>query len=375
MATNGSREKTGPPLIDFGWFLPSMGDAEIIGPPTREATLDYLIDVARTAEDAGFNFALIPVGTTCQDAWLVAGMVGARTERLKFLVAMRPGFIAPTLAAKMSNTLDQALKGRVLINVVTGGFPIELAADGDFLDHDERYGRTQEFMQVVRKAWTGGKAWNHEGKYYKVEGGNVFPRPYQQPHPPFYFGGASDAAKKVGAEDTDVYLLWGETVEMVRERIEDMKVRAAAVGRTLSFGLRIHVISRQTDEEARAAAEHLVSEIPDRFQEMVDKHHARGESEGEKRQRELVAASDDGWLTDHLWSGIGKARLGVGTALVGSGESVARCLQEYIDLGIGTFILSGYPHLEEAQRFGQYVMPHFAERTTTSPPTRTAAPA
>ena len=318
-----------------------MGDAESSArPPRRHARL--LIDVARAAED-GFNFALIPVGRTCQDGWLVAGMVGARTGRLKFLVAMRPGFIAPTLAAKMSNTLDQALKGRVLINVVTGGFPIELAADGDFLDHDERYGRTQEFMQVVRKAWTGGKAWNHEGKYYKVEGGNVFPRPYQSAsggHPPFYFGGASDAAKKVGAEDTDVYLLWGETVEMVRERIEDMKVRAAAVERTLSFGLRIHVISRQTDEEARAAAEHLVSEIPDRFQEMVDKHHSKGESEGEKRQRELVAASDDGWLTDHLWSGIGKARLGVGTALVGSGESVARCLQEYIDLGIGTFILS-----------------------------------
>lgn len=372
MATNGSRLKTDPHPIDFGWFLPSMGDAEIIGPPTREATLEYLVDVARAAEDAGFNFALIPVGTTCQDAWLVAGMVGVRTERLKFLVAMRPGFIAPTLAAKMSNTLDHALKGRVLINVVTGGFPVELAADGDFLDHDKRYDRTQEFMQVVRKAWTEGKNWDHEGKYYRVEGGNVFPRPYQQPHPPFYFGGASDAAKKVGAEDADVYLLWGETVEMVRERIEDMKVRAAAVGRSLRFGLRIHVVTRQTDEEARAAADHLVSEIPDRFQEMVDKHHAKGESEGERRQRELVAAAKDGWITDHLWSGIGKARLGVGTALVGSGESIARCLQEYIDLGIGMFILSGYPHLEEAQRFGQYVMPHFAGRTTTTAATAAA---
>jgi len=366
MATNGSHANTNARPIDFGWFLPSMVVAEIIGPPTREATLDYLVEVAQAAEIAGFNFALIPVGTTCMDAWLVAGMVGARTDRLKFLVAMRPGFVSPTLAAKMSNTLDQALHGRVLVNVVTGGFPQELAADGDFLDHDERYARTQEFMQVVRKAWTGGKAWDHEGKYYKVEGGNVFPRPFQQPHPPFYFGGASDAAKKVGAEDTDVYLLWGETVDMVRERIEDMKVRAANVGRSLRFGLRIHVVARQTDEDARAAAEHLVSEIPDRFQDMVDKHHAKGESEGERRQRELVAAAEDGWITDHLWSGIGKARLGVGTALVGSGESIARCLQEYIDLGIDTFIVSGYPHLEEAQRFGQYVMPHFTGRTSTS---------
>lgn len=353
-------------VIDFGWFLPSMGDAEIIGPPTRDATLDYLVDVAKAAENSGFNFALIPVGTTCQDAWLVAGMVGARTERLKFLVAMRPGFVAPNVAAKMSTTLDTQLRGRVMINIVTGGFPAELAADGDFLDHDERYARTQEFMQVVRKAWTGDKGWDHEGKYFRVEGGNVFPRPYQRPHPPFYFGGASDAAKVVGAEESDVYLLWGETVEMVKERIEDMKARAAAVGRTLRFGLRIHVVARETDEEARLAAEHLVSAIPDRFQDMVEKHHSGGESEGEKRQRELVRAADEGWLTDHLWAGIGKARLGVGTALVGSGESIARCLQEYADLGIDTFILSGYPHLEEAERFGRFVMPHFAGRMTTS---------
>jgi len=352
--------------IDFGWFLPSMGDAEVIGPPTREATLDYLVDVAKTAENAGFNFALIPVGTTCQDAWLVAGLVGARTDRLRFLVAMRPGFVAPNLAAKMSNTLDNALKGRVMINVVTGGFPAELAADGDFLDHDERYARTQEFMQVVRKAWTNEKGWDHDGKYYKVEGGNVFPRPYQKANPPFYFGGASDAAKVVGAEEADIYLLWGETVDMVRERIEDMKQRAAAAGRTLRFGLRIHVIARETDAEARDAAEALIAEVPDRFQEMVTKHHAGGDSEGEKRQRELVAAAEDNWLTDHLWAGIGKARLGVGTALVGSGESVARCLQEYIDLGIDTFIHSGYPHKEEAESFGRHVMPYFAGGTTTT---------
>ena len=178
-ATKKVKKKDAPLTIDFGWFLPTMGDTETIGPPTREPTAEYLVEVARAAEDAGFVFALVPVGTTCQDAWLASAVVAAQTEKLKFLVAMRPGFVSPTLAAKMSNTLDQALRGRVLINVVTGGFPVELAADGDFLDHDDRYERTQEFMQVVRKAWTGGKAWDHEGKYYRVEGGNVFPRPYQ----------------------------------------------------------------------------------------------------------------------------------------------------------------------------------------------------
>jgi alkanesulfonate monooxygenase len=247
----------------------------------------------------------------------------------------------------MSNTLDQLTRGRVLINVVTGGFPAELAADGDFTDHDERYVRSREFMQVVRKAWTEPKRWSHEGKHYRVENADVHPKPYQKPYPPFYFGGASDAAKDVGAAEADVYLLWGETLPMVRERTTDMRARAAAIGRTLRFGMRIHVVVRETEDEARAAAEALVSEIPEGFQKMMDRHMSNSDSEGEKRQREL---REQEWLGPNLWAGIGKARLGVGTALVGSGENVAARLREYVDEGIDTFILSGYPHLEEAVR-------------------------
>ena len=346
--------------VEFGWFLPTMGDSEVIGPPTRPATLDYLVEVAKAADEAGFKFALVPVGTTCQDAWLASAVVAGRTEKLKFLVAMRPGFVAPTLAAKMSNTLDQLTGGRVLINVVTGGYPAELAADGDFTEHDERYARTQEFMQVVRKAWTEETRWDHEGTYYRVEGGNVFPRPYQRPYPPFYFGGASEAARKVGAEETDVYLLWGETLPMVRERIADMRARAAAVGRTLRFGMRIHVIARETEVEAWAVADELVAHIPEGFQTAMDKILSRTDSEGEKRQQGMRKETEDLVIGPNLWTGIGKARVGVGAAIVGSGESVAARLKEYVDEGIETFILSGYPHLEEAQRFGKYVMPYFA---------------
>ena len=354
--------------IDFGWFLPTMGDSETIGPPTRDATADYLTDVARAAEDAGFVFALVPVGTTCQDAWMASAVVASRAERLKFLVAMRPGFVAPTVAAKMSNTLDQLTHGRVLINVVTGGFPHELAADGDFTEHDERYARTQEFMQVVRKAWLAEKRFDHEGRFYRVEGGNVIPKPYQQPCPPFYFGGASDAAKRVGAEEADVYLLWGETLEMVRERIADMRRRAAEAGRSLRFGMRIHVIVRETEDEAWAAAESMIADIPENFQSMMDRHMAKSDSVGEQRQRAMAKASESLVLGPNLWSGIGQARLGVGTALVGSGENVAARLQEYVDEGIDTFILSGYPHLEEAQRFGRYVMPQFDGRRSVAQP-------
>ncbi|HEY8171694.1 MAG TPA: LLM class flavin-dependent oxidoreductase, partial [Dehalococcoidia bacterium] len=240
---------------------------------------------------------------------------------------------------------------------VTGGFPAELAADGDFTEHDDRYVRTAEFMQVVRQAWTEPKRWSHEGRYYRVENADVHPKPYQQPRPPFYFGGASDAAKEVGAAETDVYLLWGETIPMVRERIADMRARAAALGRSLRFGMRIHVLVRETEDEARADAAALISEIPEGYQKMMDRHMSASDSEGEKRQREL---REQEWLGPNLWAGIGKARLGVGTALVGSGENVAARLREYVAEGIDTFILSGYPHLEEAQRFGRYVMPHFA---------------
>jgi len=300
------------------------------------------------------------VGTTCQDAWQASAVVAGRTEKLKFLVAMRPGFVAPTLAAKMSNTLDQLTGGRVLINVVTGGYPAELAADGDFMEHDDRYARTQEFMQVVRKAWTEEDRWDHDGNYYRIEGGNVFPRPYQRPYPPFYFGGASEAAKKVGAEETDVYLLWGETLPMVRERIADMRARATAVGRTLRFGMRIHVVVRETEAEAWAAADELIAHIPEGFQAAMDKVLSRTDSEGEKRQQGMRKETEDLVIGPNLWTGIGKARVGVGAAIVGSGESVAARFKEYVDEGIETFILSGYPHLEEAQRFGKYVMPYFA---------------
>ena len=352
--------------VDFGWFLPTMGDSEVIGPPTREPSLEYLIDVAKAAEDAGFNFALVPVGTTCYDAWMASAIIAGHTERLKFLVALRPGFVAPTLAAKMSNSFDQLTKGRVMINVVTGGFPAELAADGDFLDHDERYQRTQEFIQVVRKAWTERKGWDFTGKYYKVEGGNTQPRPYTQPYPPFYFGGASEAARVVGAEEADVYLLWGEPLDMVQERIEDMRRRAAAIGRTLRFGLRIHVVVRETEDEAWAAADELIAGIPEGFENAVSKLQSRTDSSGEQRQQEMRARNGGDSLVvgPNLWAGIGKARVGVGTALVGSGENVAKRVQEYVDAGIDTFIFSGYPHLEEAQRFGRYVMPHFSKTTT-----------
>ena len=221
-------------------------------------------------------------------------------------------------------------------------------------------------MQVVRKAWTEEKRWDYEGDYYKVRGAKLFPKPFQQPCPPFYFGGASEAGKRVGAEETDVYLLWAETQDMVRERVEDMRKRAAQLSRTLRFGMRLHVVVRETEEAAWAAADELISDIPEQLEAVMQKVHARTDSEGERRQQQMRNSDGEEELVigPNLWTGIGKARVGVGTALVGSGENVARRLQEYADIGLDTFILSGYPHLEEAERFGKFVMPYFVGKKT-----------
>src|SRR3989442_14884910 len=215
-------------------------------------------------------------------------------------------------------------------------------------------------MKVVGRAGPEEGGGPRGGNHYGMEGGIVSRGRYQRPYPPFYFGGASDAGRKVGAEETDVYLLWGETLAMVRERIADMRQRAAAVGRTLRFGMRIHVVVRETEAEAWDAADELIAHIPEGFQVAMDKVLSRTDSEGEKRQQGMRKEKEDLVIGPNLWTGIGKARVGVGAAIVGSGKIVAARLQEYVDEGIGTFILSGYPHLEEAQRFGKYVIPYFA---------------
>ena len=268
-----------------------MGDTEVIGPPTREATADYLTEVARAAEDAGFVFALVPVGTTCEDAWLASAVVAARTEKLKFLVAMRPGFVAPTVAAKMSNTLDQMTRGRVLINVVTGGFPAELAADGDFTEHDERYARTQEFMQVVRQGVDGAETWSHEGRYYRIENGDVHPEAVPAAVARRSTSAAHRRRRRRSARRRPTSTCSGASRcrWCASASPTCARARRSSGGRCGSACASTSCV-RETDAEARAAAEALVAEIPENFQKMMDKHHAAGDSEGEKRQRALASS-------------------------------------------------------------------------------------
>jgi len=353
--------------LTFHWFLPTYGDSRFIvggghGVPAgsaggaRPATLAYLGQIARSAEQLGFVGALTPTGAWCEDAWLATAMLTEVTESLKFLVAFRPGLLSPTLAAQMAATFQRHSQGRLLLNVVVGGESHEQRAYGDFLSKDERYARADEFLHVVRSLWRGGPV-DFNGRHVRVEDATI-PR-VPEPVPPIYFGGSSEAAGPVAAAHSDVYLTWGEPVAAVAAKIEWMRGLAQAAGRKLRFGIRLHVITRDTSEAAWAEARRLLAAIDPESIRKIQAGLARSESVGQKR----MLALHDGGTADNLvvgpnlWAGVGLVRGGAGTALVGSHTEVAERIKEYAELGISEFIMSGVPHLEEAYWFAEGVLP------------------
>jgi len=351
---------THDPELHFGWFIPTMGDTTAFGDPNARTapSLELFERVAKAAEAAGFEYALVPVQTECYEAWIACAMVAARTERLTLLVAARPGVIAPTVTAKMISTFDQLSGGRVAINLIAGGSPTELAGDGLFHDHDARYRLMDETVEIMKRVWTEDEPVTYRGDHFTVEGAVVKPRPLQKPHPEFYLGGLSDAAVDVCAKHADVYLFWGDRPEMIAQKIAEAKERAALYGREgeLRFGMRLQVIVRDTEAEAWSAAEALIAG--------ADEQKWRGDwtdSKAQDRMQQLVQA-DDYRLGDHLWSGITTVRPGAGVAVVGDPRQVADTLSEFVDVGCTHFCLSGYPHDEEATRFGRDVMPLMRER-------------
>src|SRR6202034_3792909 len=369
-----------PPVsLRFHWFLPTNGDGrDIVGGghgvstgaagTIRPATLQYLGQVARAAEQLGFEGALTPTGAWCEDAWLATAMLAGVTERLKFLVAFRPGQVSPTLSAQMASTFQRLSGGRLLLNVVTGGESAEQRAYGDFLDKDQRYERTGEFLDIVTRLWRG-ETVTAEGKHLRVEGARLARLP--EPVPDIYFGGSSHAAGPVAARYADAYLTWGEPPHAVDSKLR--WIEALAAKESLDpprFGIRLHVITRDTADEAWRVADRLLERVDDATVRAVQEGLARSESEGQRRMRDLHQGGDRRGLTvaPNLWAGIGLVRGGAGTALVGSHAEVADRIEEYAGLGISEFILSGYPHLEEAYWFGEGVLPILAERGLWSYP-------
>jgi len=347
------------------WFMPTHGDGRYLGTSEAGRALDltYLQQVAAAIDRLGFYGALLPTGRSCEDAWVAASFLAATTRRMRFLVAVRPGLISPTLAARMAATFDRLSGGRLLINVVTGGDPVELAGDGLFHSHDERYEITDDFLTIWRALLSSQAEVNFEGHRLTVRGAKILYPALQQPYPPLYFGGSSAAAIEVAAKHVDYYLTWGEPPAQVAEKIARIRQAAAEKGRELRFGIRLHLIVRETETEAWQDAEKLISRVTDQTVTAAQKLMARHDSAGQQRMIALQKLNGGNRtraaleISPNLWAGVGLVRSGAGTALVGDAETVAERMREYHALGIETFIFSGYPHLEEAYRAAELLFP------------------
>ena len=349
------------------WFIPTHGDSRYLGTGegAREVNHDYLKQVAIAADSQGYDGVLIPTGRSCEDPWVVASSLIPVTKRLKFLVAVRPGLHQPSLAARLAATFDRLSGGRLLINLVTGGDQAELEGDGVFLDHAERYEQSAEYIriwrEIIARSHTG-ESFDFDGKHLQVKGAKLLYPPVQQPYPPVYFGGSSPAAHELAAEQVDTYLTWGEPPAEVAKKVADVRERAARHGRTVRFGIRLHVIVRETEDQAWKAAEDLISRLDDDTVIRAQAAFSKMDSEGQRRMAALHAGGKkrsraDLEISPNLWAGVGLVRGGAGTALVGDPKTVAARIEEYAALGLDTFVLSGYPHLEEAYRFAELVFP------------------
>ena len=369
-------------LLRLNWYLPTSGDGRSIsdrafpgldgkaGVTRRPPDIEYMAQIARAADQLGFYAVLTPTGIWCEDAWLVTAALTRETERLKYIVAFRPGITSPVLSANMAGTFQRLSRGRLLLNVVSGGHSDELRRFGDFMPHDERYARCEEFLTVVRGAW-GPEPFGFSGQHYTVDGATVYARP--EPLPDIYFGGSSRPAIAVAARHADVYLTFGEPPAQVAEKIAWVREAADGFGRKPRFGMRIHVITRDRSEDAWAEAARMLSYASDEELASTQQTLAASESVGQQRQQALLASyrrsGDPRDLEIHpgLWAGVGLLRGGAGTAMVGSHEEVADLIEEYGANGVEEFILSGYPHLEEAYWFGEGVLPELRRRGRVYP--------
>ncbi len=351
------------------WFIPTHGDSRYLGTSlgARSADFNYFKQVAVAADTLGYEGVLLPTGRSCEDSWVVAASLIDATRRLKFLVALRPGLVAPVQSARMAATLDRLSGGRLLVNLVTGGDAEELAGDGQFLPHAQRYEQSAEFLQIWREALASsheGRSFDHEGQHLRVQGGKLLYPPINKPYPPIFFGGSSEPAHELAAAQVDTYLTWGEPPAAVAAKIADVRERAARQGRTLEFGIRLHVIVRETEDEAWRAAAELVQHLDEAVVAAAQAKFASMDSVGQRRMAELhggrfnKADVRQGLeIAPNLWAGVGLVRGGAGTALVGNPQQVADRIKEYAALGLNYFVLSGYPHLEEAYRFAELVFP------------------
>lgn len=317
----------------------------------------YVRQFARVHEEGGFDRVLVGYGSSGPDGWSVTAYAASVTERLGFLLAHRPGFVAPTLAARKAATLDQFIGGRLALHIISGGSDSEQQKDGDWLDHDGRYRRTDEYLQILRGLWTSSAPFDFEGEFYHIKGAASEVRSRQQPHVPLYFGGSSGAAVAVGAKHADVYALWGEPLADVREQLAAIKAAAAPLGRSPRYSVSVRPILGATEEKAWERAHDILAKVKAARPNARPGVSARAQSVGSQR---LIAAANAGELHDkRLWTPIAAATGATGntTALVGTPEQVAEALLDYYDAGASTLLIRGFDPLPDAIEYGRDLIP------------------
>lgn len=349
--------------LEFGWFLPTSGDTTCYG--DRDKFIQpsgALFDrVVQAAEAAGFEYFLVPVASTCWEAWISSAMAIAKTKRIKALVAARPGYVSPVQLAKMGATFDQLSGGRLALNLIAGQSDAEAVSEGITLTKEDRYALMDEDVTVMKALWAARGPVDFAGRFHTLKGARIHPRPLQQPHPRFYLGGGSMEAWEISAKHSDIHLFWGDTVERIATNIAVIRGMAARHGRaeTIGFGMRLQILCRETEAEAWDAAHELVRDVTEAQTRFIQTHYAS--SVANRRVQQLARENGD-LIGPHLWTGVTRVRPGAGIVVVGNPAQCAATLQQFIDLGCSSFCLSGYLHDEEAARFARWVRPLLIER-------------
>lgn len=342
--------------VEVAWFSALCADDyEFLGVPDSRlrSSWEHCRDIVLAADELGFSNILLPSGyVPGQDTLTFAGGMAALSRQISLLVAVRCGEYHPPMLGRAIASLDHMLQGRLTINIISSDMP------GLSESAEDRYARSSEVIQILKQGWTQDRI-QFRGRFYQFDLPSDPVKPYQQNGGPLlYFGGISEPARLLCAEHCDVFLMWPETEPQLAQTMRDMSRRAESFGRTIDFGLRIHVIVRETEKEARAAAQRLVSRLDDAVGQQIKHRSQDSRSLGVQRQDQLRGQADaDGFIEPLIWSGIGRARSGCASAIVGDPDQVLGKLQRYIDMGMRAFVLSGYPHLDECRLFARYVLP------------------
>jgi len=352
--------------VEFIGYVAPNERSEIIAPRGPAVDRDWIATVARAHEHVGFDRALVAYGSSSPDVLQIAAYAAHATSRLKFLLAHRPGFVFPTLAARQLASLDHFSEGRIAVHIISGGSDVEQQRDGDYLGHDERYARTDDYLDVVRKTWTGTAPFDHDGPHYRLKDNFSGVKPLQQqagrPHVPIFFGGSSDAALRVAGKHADVYALWGESLDQVRETIAKVRAAAAPHGREhqVRFSLSLRPVIAPTEDAAWAKAQTILERARSLAAQSPRGRQAPGQAPQNVGSQRLLETARRGKVVDtRLWTELAAltGAAGNSTALVGTPEQVGESLLAYRDLGISHFLIRGFDPLPDALDYGRHLLP------------------